>query len=277
MTIHMKKLLLSLALVLCVLPAVAQKHSLVVGSVSTANKEIQARVPHLKECILRGLASTGRVDVVDGATLSGLSTQTGEAIAQLNQVGGEYLFEAMLQSIATSTETNKEGKVQYKATLIYSYTVYEVQTGKVLDSNQIDRHGSSYGSMEAAINDCFVLVDDDMGKMTLRNFYVISDIKAVDETHPKKGIRSLYIGCGANDGVAAGNIFEVYKIMDIGGDTVTKLVGELRVKEVKSGTLSLCKVTKGGKELQQCMDEGAKLAVISVYKPDLFDVVDSIL
>ena len=273
----MKKIFLAFAMALCMLPALAQKHNLVVGSVTTVNTSWQYKVPMLKDCILRGLASTGRVDVVDGATLSGLSAQTGEAIAQLKQVGGDYLFEATLQSLSTSTETNKDGKLQYKATLIYSYKVYEVATGSMIDNAQIDRYGSSSKNTEEAINQCFVLVDDDMGKMTLKNFYIISEIKAVDETHPKTGVRSVYIGVGANDGVAPGNDFEVYKIFKIGEETTTKLIGALKVKEVKSGTLSLCKVTKGGKEIQQCLDEGAQIAVISVYKPDLFDIVDSIL
>ena len=74
-----------------------------------------------------------------------------------------------------------------------------------------------------------------------------------------------------NDGVAAGNAFEVYKEVDIAGETISEKIGELKAKEIKSGTLTLCNVIKGGVEIQNAFDSGLKLTVTS--RPPKFDIL----
>lgn len=56
--------------------------------------------------------------------------------------------------------------------------------------------------------------------------------------------------------------------MDIAGELSLKEVGRLNVKEVLSGTRSLCTVSKGGEEIMKATREEKKLIVIS--RPDTF-------
>lgn len=110
-----------------------------------------------------------------------------------------------------------------------------------------------------------------MKKLVNNQFRVSGEIKSIAETHPKKGAKTLYISIGSNDGVAAGNAFEVYKEVDIAGETISEKIGELKAKEIKSGTLTLCNVIKGGVEIQNAFDSGLKLTVTS--RPPKFDIL----
>ena len=68
----------------------------------------------LKSSVLQGLTATGRIDVVDGQSVNGLSTNTAEALAQLKETGAEFLLEAQLESINVESEY-LNGKTYYKA------------------------------------------------------------------------------------------------------------------------------------------------------------------
>jgi len=51
--------------------------------------------------------------------------------------------------------------------------------------------------------------------------------------------------------------------MDIAGELSLKEIGRLNVKEVLSGTRSLCSVSKGGEEIMRATKEERKLIIIS--------------
>lgn len=275
----MKKLLAILALALCLIPAYAQKRNIVLGK-TEGNGVSSQWVVKLRSSILTGLTATGRMEAVDGASLNGLSSDTGQALLQLAEAGGQFYLEAMLEDISTSTETLSSGKTNYKAKLEYSYKLYDVASGTILSNKKIPHYGSSTDGRDAAISDTFGLIDDDIIKMINNVFRVTAEIKAIDETHPKKGIVSVYLGAGSGDGVAAGNIFEIFKVMDVAGEKITTKIGEMKVSEVKSPTLSLCKVTKGGKELQEALDNEIPVQVTSRPPKDplggLNDVLNSL-
>ena len=181
----MKKTTIVLAFLLCLTPVFAQKHSVVLGNVS--GNEGQQWVMMLKSSILQGLTTTGRIDVIDGKSVSGLSSQTAEAIGQLKDTGAEFLLEAQLESINVESEY-LNGKTYYKAKTQFAYQLYRI----------------------AAISASFGLVDNDIKAMVNNVFRVTAEIKAINETHAKKGIVSVYLGAGSDDGVAKGNIFEIF-------------------------------------------------------------------
>ena len=271
----MKKLFTILALALTLAPGYAQKKNIVLGK--TEGNGVQSQwVAKMRSSILSGLTATGRLDVIDGASLNGLSSDTGQALAQLAEVGGQFYLEALLEDISTGSETLSSGKTNYKAKLEYSYKLYDVASGKVLSNKKLSHYGSSVDGRDAAISGAYGLIDDDIAQMVNTVFRVTAEIKAIDETHPKKGIVSVYLGAGADDGVTVGNIFEIFKVMDVAGEQITSKIGEMKVAEVKSATLSLCKVTKGGKELQEALDNEIPVQVTSRPKTDTGRVLGGI-
>ena len=121
----MKKLFTILALALTLAPGYAQKKNIVLGK--TEGNGVQSQwVAKMRSSILSGLTATGRLDVIDGASLNGLSSDTGQALAQLAEVGGQFYLEALLEDISTGSETLSSGKTNYKAKLEYSYKLYDV-------------------------------------------------------------------------------------------------------------------------------------------------------
>ena len=270
----MKKISLIFALLFSLSPVFAQKHSVVLGKVS--GNEGQQWTMMLKSSILQGLTATGRIDVIDGQAINGLSANTAEAIAQLKETGAEFLLEAQLESINVESEYINS-KTRYKTKTQFAYQLYNLADGSTAYSNRDYHYGSSTQDRNAAISDSFGLVDNDLKAMVNNVFRVTAEIKAINETHAKKGIVSVYLGAGSDNGVAKGNIFEIFKIMEVAGEKITQKIGEMKVEEVKTGTLSLCKVTKGGKELQDCLDNEIPVQVTSRPPKDILGGINNVL
>lgn len=272
----MKRIICVITLSLCLIPAFAQKYNIVLGKTSGNSGVSSQWVAKMRSSILQGLTSTGRLDVVDGAAMNGLPSVTSEAILKLKEAGIQYYLEAALETITTSTETY-DGKTSYKAKMEYTYQLYDVSSGATVSNMKDSHYGSSTNGYDAAIADSFSLVDNDIVSMVNNVFRVSAEIKAVNETHPKKGIKSVYLGAGSSDGVTKDNIFEIFKVMDVAGEKITEKIGEMKVVEVKSANLSLCNVTKGGKELQDAMDNEIPVQVTSRPRKDILGGINDVL
>lgn len=274
----MKRIICVITLSLCLIPAFAQKYKIVLGKTSGNSGVNSQWVAKMRSSILQGLTSTGRLDVVDGAAMNGLPSVTSEAILKLKEADIQYYLEATLETITTSKETY-DGKSSYKAKMEYTYQLYDVSLGATVSNMKDSHYGSSTNGYDAAIADSFGLVDNDIVSMVNNVFRVSAEIKAVNETDPRKGIKSVYLGAGSSDGVTKGNIFEIFKVMESAGDKITEKIGEMKVVEVKSASLSLCNVIKGGKELQDAMDNEIPVQVKSRPRriPDIPDVINKVL
>ena len=199
----MKKCILILASFACLTPVFAQKHDVVLGKVS--GNESQQWIMMLKSSVLQGLTATGRIDVVDGQSVDGLSTNTAEALAQLKETGAEFLLEAQLESINVESEY-LNGKTYYKAKTQFAYQLYNIADGSTAYSNRDFHYGNSSQDRNAAIAESFGLVDNDIKAMVNNVFRVTAEIKAINETHPQQGVVSVTLGADSNDGVAPGAI-----------------------------------------------------------------------
>ena len=249
-----KRIFVIAAMCLCFMPAFAQKNSIVLGNTTGSSSVNIEWVEKMRSSILAGLTSTGRLRVIDGSTLDNLSSVTSEAIQQMKNAGERYYLEATLETITTSHKYYNSGTTYY-AQMEYSYKLYDVSSGTLLSGDRISHRGMSFDGTTDAIVRSVSLVQSDIVSMVNSVFRVKAEIKAVNEANPKKGIISVYVSAGYSDGVAKGNIFEVFKFMNVAGEEITEKIGELKVLELKNEHLSLCKVTKGGKELQAALDD----------------------
>lgn len=272
----MKRIICIITLSLCLIPAFAQKYNIVLGQTS-GNSGVKSQwVAKMRSGILQGLTSTGRLYVVDGAAINGLPSATSEAILKLKEANVQYYLGATLETITTSSETYN-GTRSYKAKMEYSCQLYDVSSGAMVANMKDSHYGSSLDGYDDAIADSFGLVDNDIVSMVNNVFRVSAEIKAVNETHPKKGIKSVYLGAGSSDGVTKDNIFEIFKIMDVAGEKITEKIGEMKVVEVKSAHLSLCNIIKGGKELQDAMDNEIPVQVTSRPRKDILGGINDVL
>ena len=62
----------------------------------------------------------------------------------------------------------------------------------------------------------------------------------------------------------------MYIEKEVAGRKVNKLIGEVKVEAVEAGDLSLCKVTKGGKEINAAINENRTTSVVSKVNGNIF-------
>lgn len=266
----MKKTVVLFIAALLSLNLSAQKSTLLVGEVDYLSGIDSKWAEKLRSEMISGLMSSPRLTVIDGSTISDMSYDTAKAVEIAREKNAEYLLTAQITAFTGKKETS-DGETKYETTLEYTWMITNVADGSARGSKKETHYGSSSAGYNEAYVDAFTLVQDDMKKLVNNQFRVSGEIKSIAETHPKKGAKTLYISIGSNDGVAAGNAFEVYKEVDIAGETISEKIGELKAKEIKSGTLTLCNVIKGGVEIQNAFDSGLKLTVTS--RPPKFDIL----
>jgi hypothetical protein len=105
-----------------------------------------------------------------------------------------------------------------------------------------------------------------MTRFVDNNFKVEATIKALDEVDEKKGVKTCYISVGSDAGINKGQIFEVFSKVEIAGEKINKKIGEVRVEEVLSGTLSKCSVKNGGLDIKRNFDSQIQMTVMTRAK-----------
>lgn len=274
----MKKLLVMAAMLLTILPMAAQddKPKVLVEAFNNKSKASDIACNNLRQEIVSGIIATERLVVVDAATISDMPKAKDERLVFLGEMGVQFYIEGTLNSIDTKSSKTDNG-TQYEATINYTLTVIDTQTG-VTKSSETFKDSYLVGDTEdEAILKAISDARKRMSRFVDKNFKVEAVIKALDKID-KKGVKSCYISIGSNAGITKGQIFEVFSQVEIAGEKVNKKVGELKAEEVLSGTLTKCNVKSGGAEIKTCFDNKVPLTVITrAKKPGLLDRVNNTL
>lgn len=269
----MKKLFVMAAMLLSVAGATAQddKPTVLVGQFTNKSTANNAVCNTVQQGIVSGLVGTNRLTVVDAATLSDLPTVKNDLLLYLNDNGIQWLVEGTLNTVSSArksstvsgkTTTYYEGNVNYTLTLINSETGVTSMSETYIDSSTGD--SADEAIMRAA--------SGGKGRMTRfvqENFRVEATIKALDEVDQKKGAKSCYISIGKDRGIEVGQIFEVFCRIQVAGEQVDKKIGEVKVQEVVSGTMSRCTVKNGGPAIKSSFENQQVITVRSRPKKDL--------
>ena len=268
----MRKLFVMAALLLSVVGAMAQddKPSVLVEKFtnkSTANSSVCNAV---QQAIVSGLVGTGRLTVVDAGTMADLPTVKNDRLLFLNDNGIQWMVEGILNSVSSAHKSSTiSGKTTYyyEGDVNYTLTLINTETGVTAISETYIESSTGDSSDEAimrAANDA----KGRMNRFVQENFKVEATIKALDEVDNKKGAKSCYISIGSDKGIEAGQIFEVFSQIEIAGEQVDKKIGEVKVQEVMSGTLSRCSVKNGGPAIKSAFENQQKITVRSRPKKE---------
>ena len=268
----MRKLFVIATLLLSVVGAMAQddKPSVLVEKFtnkSTANSSVCNAV---QQAIVSGLVGTGRLTVVDAGTMADLPTVKNDRLLFLNDNGIQWMVEGILNSVSSAHKSSTiSGKTTYyyEGDVNYTLTLINTETGVTAISETYIESSTGDSSDEAimrAANDA----KGRMNRFVQENFKVEATIKALDEVDNKKGAKSCYISIGSDKGIEAGQIFEVFSQIEIAGEKVDKKIGEVKVQEVMSGTLSRCSVKNGGPAIKSAFENQQKITVRSRPKKE---------
>ncbi len=232
-------------------------------------------VEHLRNCIIEGLTQQSRLNMIDIKTFGELPSAENDKFAKLSEGGVEIVVKGHFTSLDVKSVT-KDGKVTYETEINYTLKVVDAQSGQIT-ATQNFKHSGSAETKEKSITDSFTLSADDMKRFVNQNFKITGIVKTLDQVDNKKGAKTLYITAGSNAGVESGQPFEVFQEVEMAGEMISKKIGEIKVKDVLSGTLSLCNVNKGGKEIQNAFESGVKLTVVSRPKTQIGGIFDGII
>ena len=268
----MRKLFVMAALLLSVVGAMAQddKPSVLVEKFtnkSTANSSVCNAV---QQAIVSGLVGTGRLTVVDAGTMADLPTVKNDRLLFLNDNGIQWMVEGILNSVSSAHKSSTiSGKTTYyyEGDVNYTLTLINTETGVTAISETYIESATGDSSDEAimrAANDA----KGRMNRFVQENFKVEATIKALDEVDNKKGAKSCYSSIGSDKGIENGQIFEVFSQIEIAGEKVDKKIGEVKVQEVMSGTMSRCTVKNGGPAIKSAFENQQKITVRSRPKKE---------
>lgn len=250
----MKKSLLSCCLFLCAsLVGFAQSNKAIIGVDNFSGTGTEASLNALRNDVMTSAFQTGRVQVID-----------------LNDHTDGMYYNAFLRGQVDDVKSERTeiyGKDMKKhpgiqATVSFTLTLVDSQDGTTLRQEKFMCTGSADNQNEALMQAVRVSGSDRIKNFILNAFPLLGSIVAVDEADAKK-VKTVYIDLGTNDGLSKGHKLEIYKVVDIAGETSRKQIGELKVEEVMGGARSLCKITKNGDVILLELNNGTPLVVES--------------
>lgn len=253
---------------------------------------------NLRNNVIEGINATGRVALLDVDTFSALAIEeerrkSGELSAGddmerlrvMTQEGANYLIQGRVASIATTKKKTDDGNIYYTATCAYTLKVINPADGKLV-STKTFKHGDGITDIITADTE-----DEAVAKVSRKAVKAVRELvedafklqgTILEIALEKKGeAKEVYISIGSDHGVGNGAHFSVCIEREVAGRTSQKEIGQLKVKNVEGGDLTLCEVKKGGKEIKAAMEAGQKVVVKNMLKRGPFggvtNVVNSVL
>lgn len=242
---------------------------------------------NLRNSVIEGINATDRVALLDVDANSALAVEKArresgelsagddmERLKVMTQEGANFLIQGRIASIVTTKNKTDDGDIYYTATCAYTLKVINPANGKLV-STKTFKHGD--GLTDGIIADT---EDEAVAKVSKKAVKAVRELvedafklqgTILEITLEKKGeAKEVYISMGSDHGVGDGAYFSVCIEREVANRTSQKEIGQLKVKDVEGGELTLCEVKKGGKEIKAAMEGGQKVIVKNMPKPKSF-------
>lgn len=241
---------------------------------SNANK---ALIETLRGKVIEGIQETQRLQVIDVASHAELKDEAerrksesamGDMTARTSEMrtlGADYIITGTIATMTATAQRDSDNKLYYKGSIHWTIKVIDAATGTLKTTQTFDHSG--FTGSRGDTRDEAIAKTCDYAKNSMDNFvnetFPIEGLILKVETVKKDKAQTVYIDLGNAQGVTDGQRFNVFLETDIAGEIGRTEIGALSAKEVVSAQRTLCKVTKGGKEIQEAFQKGQKLIVIS--------------
>lgn len=239
-------------------------------------------VETLRNKIIEGITATQRVKVIDVASNEILRTEAlrrqetsamGDVTArkeEMSTLGAGSLIQGHVTSLITTRKKDSDGNVSYESTVKFTIKVVDASNGTLSATESFDNLGID-DTAETSVARCLDISNTSINKFVQKYFKVegtIVQLKDVKEKKGKKMAETVYINLGSANGVKKGQDFIVYEIVNINGTLGEQEIGSIKISQIMSESLSLCKVGKKGGDrileiMQECAtgDNGAKIVI----------------
>lgn len=178
-----------------------------------------------------------------------------------------YILSGSTGEITVKSESFN-GTTYYSGTLPFSLTMMDATSGQVIDSRSNNRQRSST-DRQTAVNDCAKLdgvVSKEYNGLIYKNCSIRVPVMVIQDVTKRGIVETVVINGGSDIGICDGLIFDVQMESEIAGKKIYKTIGEAKVKEILSGEVTLCQITKGGKEITKVLDDDITVVLTSNTK-----------
>lgn len=237
---------------------------------------------NLRSCVIEGISATGRVELIDVDSSDLLRIEKGrresgnvvagddmERMKVMTGEGANFLVQGTVTSIVTERKQLDDGTPYFAGTCAYTLKVINPNNGKLV-STKTFKHG---GGIIPVTGDTEEEAVSKVCKQAIKAIRVlVEDAFKVQGTileiaSEKNGeAKEVYISIGSEHGVGEDAFFSACIERQIAGRTSQREIGQLKVKNVEGGDITLCEVKKGGEEIKKAIDAGQTVVVKSMHK-----------
>lgn len=178
----------------------------------------------------------------------------------------DYIITGNAGNVSVST-TTLSSTTYYNSSIPFSLTMMDAHTNQVIDSRSTQRK-SSMSNRDASIRDCLNLegsVIEECNALIYKNCAIRVPIQVIQDMRKNK-VQTVIIAGGSDIGICKGLFFDVQLETEIAGKKVYRNIGEATAEEVLSEELTLCKITKGHKEITKMLDDDMVIVLTSNTK-----------
>lgn len=230
----------------------------VTGKSTTQHDEY---APSVREAIVKALSDVIRFRVIDGDFRSDELASNDEALyvdGTINSITGT-------SQVSPSTVKDKPAEQSYKVLINVTLNLKDARTDEAMDSHifsMTDSDISWMTTVDKALNNAIDRLASRISEYYNHRYPLHGSIVERGEEKKDKQ-RTVYIDLGNNSRVEKGQQFNIYVLKSIAGREARQEIGRLKIEEVMGDDLSLCKVTKGEKEVKTALDQEKTLVIIS--------------
>ncbi len=228
-----------------------------------SNTEVQHHPEYadaVRAAFVAGVGRSYRFCVTDGG---GEAREGGQDIV----IDGDIATISTTRRVKVSVDKNKKKheSIEYTAIVNGNLTLKDAATHQVITTIPINSESYSSFWLTSADKALSYAVENVAGKITSelnRSFPLYASIVEGSTVKNDKQ-KEVYIDLGEYMGVQHGMHFYVYTIKTVAGREARNELGRLKVVNVMGDDISLCKVTRGGREIKTAIEAGETLLITS--------------
>ena len=182
----------------------------------------------------------------------------------------DFIITANIGEVATEQKTGTQlltgaEYTYYSCKVNYTLVMTDAKTDKIVATRNSFFTNTDQDPDKAATG-CLKFSDQDLRRLVDNGCHIKVPIATLQDVKKNKA-QTAIIDAGPNIGICEGLYFDIQVESEISGRTFYKTIGAAKVKEVLSDELTICEITKGGKDVVTYINEGSTLILSSKEEP----------
>lgn len=249
------------------------KQSVIVDYFNSANGDFYSFADYMRTQTIEGAKSANRVNVFNADDYLelraydpnnyGTIQYMRDRYDKMLNLGANYIIECEISNINAYPINNN--KKEWKANASYTLRLIDLVSGRVMGRTLHNPTSptTSYDSRSKAINSSLSQIYSEAKVLILDNIRIKGAVIDVANLKNANEVKDVYLNVGPDNGAKDGAKFEVFTNKVVAGQNASIKIGEVKISEIQGNTLSIAKVTKGGKDIKKALDNHENLSIIS--------------